>query len=126
MNGENIPAPYDNLPCVIFGDHTEIFKFESEKFYLGADGTKIIIPVDRNKLNATFLFHMLRTEYRPLGGYARHLKNLKSLKFYLPPIELQEEFATYVKNCEAMKNSARIRREKLIHEREDLVTKYFR
>ncbi|MBR0287541.1 MAG: N-6 DNA methylase [Selenomonadaceae bacterium] len=126
MNGENIPAPYDNLPCVIFGDHTEIFKFESEKFYLGADGTKIIIPVDRDKLDATFLFHMLRTEYRPLGGYARHLKNLKSLKFYLPPIELQEEFATYVKNCEAMKNSARTRLEKLIHEREDLVTKYFR
>ena len=111
---------------MIFGDHTEIFKFENEKFYLGADGTKIIIPADRKKLDATFLFHMLKTEYRPLGGYARHFKNLKSLKLYLPPLELQEEFAAYLKNCEAMKKSARLRKEKLIRERADLVTKYFR
>ena len=126
MNVANNPAPYDDLPCVIFGDHTEIFKLVREKFYLGADGTKIIVPVDRNKLNAMFLFYMLRTEYKPLGGYARHFKNLKSLKLYLPPIELQEKFAAYVTNCEAMKESARRRREELISERAALVTKYFR
>ena len=126
MNAADTPAPYDDLPCVIFGDHTEIFKLEREKFYLGADGTKIIVPADRNRLDATFLFYMLRNEYRPLGGYARHFKNLKSLKLYLPPIELQEKFAAYVANCEAMKNSARLRREALIAERAALETKYFR
>ena len=126
MNVANNPAPYDDLPCVIFGDHTEIFKLVREKFYLGADGTKIIIPADRNKLNAIFLFYMLRTEYKPLGGYARHFKNLKSLKLYLPPIELQEKFAAYVRNCEAMKESARRRREELLELRSELVKKYFR
>ena len=126
MNVTNNLAPYDDLPCVIFGDHTEIFKLEREKFYLGADGTKIIIPIDRNKLNAMFLFYMLRTEYKPLGGYARHFKNLKSLKFYLPPIELQEKFAEYVENCEALKKSAWNKKAELIAEREGLVRKYFR
>ena len=123
--GNNLP-PYDDLPCIIFGDHTEIFKLEREGFYLGADGTKIIIPANRNELNTIFLFHMLREEYKPLGGYARHFKNLKSLKLYLPPLELQEKFALYVENCEALKESARRRREELILEREELVRKYFR
>ncbi|MBR0261133.1 MAG: N-6 DNA methylase [Selenomonadaceae bacterium] len=126
MNIENNPSPYDDLPCVIFGDHTEIFKLERERFYLGADGTKIIIPIDRKKLDATFLFHMLKKEYKPLGGYARHFKNLKSLKLYLPPLELQEEFAAYVKNCEALKESARRRKEEFLARHAELVTKYFR
>ena len=125
MNIKNNPPPYDDLPCVIFGDHTEIFKLEHEKFYLGADGTKIIVPIDRKKLDATFLFHMLQKEYKPLGGYARHFKNLKSLKLYLPPFELQEEFAAYVKNCEALKESARRRKEEFLARRAELVTKYF-
>ena len=126
MNAANNPAPYDDLPCVVFGDHTEIFKLERERFYLGADGTKIILPADRNKLDATFLFYMLKAEYKPLGGYARHFKNLKSLKLYLPPLDLQEKFATYVATCETLKKSARARREELIRERAELVTKYFR
>ena len=126
MNLEDNPPPYDDLPCIIFGDHTEIFKLERERFYLGADGTKIITPINRNELDTTFLFYMLKTEYRPLGGYARHFKNLKSLKIYLPPLELQEEFALYVENCESMKKSARKRLEELKSEREELVRKYFR
>ena len=126
MNEENNPPPYEDLPCVIFGDHTEVFKLERERFYLGADGTKIIIPFDRSALDTTFLFYMLREEYRPLGGYARHFKNLKSLKLYLPPLELQEEFAAYVRVCEARKENARQQKENLIREREELVTKYFR
>ena len=126
MNTKNNPSPYEDLPCVIFGDHTEIFKFERKRFYLGADGTKIIVPVNRDELDATFLFYMLKIEYRPIGGYARHFKNLKSLKLYLPPLELQKKFAAYVENCEALKSSARANREKLILEREELVTKYFR
>ena len=120
MNAANNPPPYDDLPCVIFGDHTEIFKLMREKFYLGADGTKIIVPADRKVLDTSFLFHMLRTEYKPLGGYARHFKNLKSLTLYLPPLDLQKEFASYVESCETRKKSLHVRRDELIH------TKYFR
>ncbi|MBR3051437.1 MAG: restriction endonuclease subunit S, partial [Selenomonadaceae bacterium] len=44
----------------------------------------------------------------------------------LPPLELQEEFAAYVRACEARKENARQQKENLIREREELVTKYFR
>lgn len=118
--------PYENLPCIIFGDHTEIFKYETEKFYMGADGVKIIIPTDRNQLNVLFLLYMLKIEYKPTGGYSRHFKNLGSAKFYLPPLELQEKFAEYVRENEAKKKSAQVRVEELKAAREELVVKYFR
>ena len=51
---------------------------------------------------------------------------IQTYKFPLPPIDLQEKFAAYVTNCEALKKSARARREELIAERAELVTKYFR
>ena len=51
---------------------------------------------------------------------------LRAIKIPLPPLELQEEFAAYVTNCEAMKKSARTRLEELKSEREELVRKYFR
>ena len=40
-------------PVVIFGDHTRILKYVDFDFVLGADGVKILEPID--KLNAKFL-----------------------------------------------------------------------
>lgn len=117
---------YENLPCIIFGDHTEIFKYVTEKFFLGSDGVKILIPANRNEFNEIFLFHMLKTEYKPIGGYSRHFRNLNDTKFYLPPKELQEQFAEYVRVAEERKAAAQKRLAKLKAEREELVTKYFR
>ena len=36
----------DNLPVVIFGDHTRIFKYVDFPFTLGADGTQLLYPND--------------------------------------------------------------------------------
>lgn len=58
------------------------------------------------------------------GGINR--TNLQRILIPVPPLELQEEFAAYVTNCEALKKSARARREELIAARNELVTKYFR
>ncbi len=116
---------YKNLPCIIFGDHTEIFKYVTEKFFLGADGTKILIPADRNEMEIIFLFYMLKFEYKIIGGYSRHFRNLVSQKFYLPPKELQEKFSKTVEMLENEKNLAKNLREKYLLEREELVKKYF-
>ena len=117
---------YENLPCIIFGDHTEIFKFVTEKFFLGADGTKILIPSDRNKIDTIFLFYMLKFEHKIIGGYSRHFRNLNSEKFYLPPKEIQEKFSKYVFEVESEKNSAIESKKILEVERENLVEKYFK
>ena len=118
--------PYSNLPCVLFGDHTEIFKYVSEEFYLGADGVKILVPRNRNILNTYFLFYMLRKEYRPTGKYERHFKALKALPLYLPPIDLQNQFAAFVNQCEKTKADAQKRREALLLQREQAIEEYFR
>lgn len=117
---------YENLPCIIFGDHTEIFKFVREKFFLGADGTKILIPSDRNKIDTIFLFYMLKFEHKTIGGYSRHFRNLNSEKFYLPPKEMQEKFSKFVLEVEGEKNSAIESKKILEVERENLVEKYFK
>ncbi len=43
----------DNLPVVIFGDHTRIFKYVDFPFTLGADRTQLLYPND-NILNPRF------------------------------------------------------------------------
>ena len=58
------------------------------------------------------------------GGINR--TNLLRISIPLPPRDLQEQFAAYVKNCELMKESARARKSELIAAREELIRKYFR
>ena len=59
-------------------------------------------------------------------GITLNKQSIGRAKIPLPPLELQEEFAAYVANCEALKKSARARREELTTLRAALVAKYFR
>ena len=67
-----------------------------------------------------------RGQMQAVKGVTLNKQSMGRAAIPVPPLELQEEFAAYVKNCEAMKKSARLRKENLIRERADLVTKYFR
>ena len=122
---EDMP-PYSNLPCLLFGDHTERFKIVHEPFYLGADGTKVILPNDREQIVPLFLFYMLRKEYQPIGHYERHYKYLRDTMLYVPPLTLQNEFADFARDMDKKKAAALRQKEKLVAEREKLVSKYFR
>ena len=62
-------------PVVIFGDHTRHLKHVDFTFVAGADGTKILRPVDG--LRSDFLFFALRSQPIEVTGYARHFKFLK-------------------------------------------------
>ncbi|MDE0316410.1 MAG: restriction endonuclease subunit S, partial [Candidatus Poribacteria bacterium] len=48
----------DNLPVVIFGDHTRIFKYVDFPFALGADGTQLLYPNDEI-LDPHFFYYAL-------------------------------------------------------------------
>ena len=79
-----------------------------------------------------YLFRWLHYHSDEINGHSGatfdsiSVNELRAIKIPVPPLELQEEFASYVSTCEAMKKSARERRDKLIHSRGELVTKYFR
>ena len=67
-----------------------------------------------------------RGQMQAVKGITLNKQSIGRAKIPLPPLELQEEFAAYVANCESLKKSARARREELTLARAELVAKYFR
>lgn len=39
---DEIDGLYNDVPVIIFGDHTRRFKLVEEPFFIGADGTKVL------------------------------------------------------------------------------------
>ena len=84
--------PYkEELPLIIFGDHTLNVKYIDFPFYIGADGVKVLkttcIVISK------FLFYLLnnlKTFTLINTGYRRHYPILKKLFFPLPPLNEQK------------------------------------
>ena len=76
-------------PIVIFGDHTRVLKYVDFDFVLGADGVKILQPIE--SIMAKFLYYYLRWLNIPSLGYSRHYKLLKECSVPVPPLAIQEQ-----------------------------------
>ena len=81
-----------STPVVIFGDHTRILKYIDFDFVLGADGVKILQPIEN--INAKFLKYYLQYCKIPSLGYSRHYKLLKELQVPVPPLSVQEQIVS--------------------------------
>lgn len=86
--------PY-NEKSIIFGDHSEKFKFIDFPFYLGADGTKVLNLIN-NEFNLTYVYWYLKKNYQPTGKYERHYKYLKEMQIMGASISMQNEFEAFV------------------------------
>jgi type I restriction enzyme S subunit len=75
-------------PVILFGDHTQVFKYVDFDFVLGADGVKILQP--KGFLCPKFFFYQLRTAEFPSLGYARHYRLLKETEISFPPLPEQQ------------------------------------
>lgn len=82
----------EQLPVIIFGDHTRVFKFVNFPFAVGADGTKIIYP-NSGAYNPEFLYYCLLSLDIPSRGYNRHFRILREMKIVRPPLPEQEKIA---------------------------------
>ena len=84
--------PYkEELPLIIFGDHTLNVKYIDFPFYIGADGVKILKTT--SIIISKFLFYLLnnlKTFTLINTGYRRHYPILKKLFFPLPPLNEQK------------------------------------
>ncbi len=87
------------LPVVVFGDHTRIVKYVEEPFVIGADGAKVLKPTA--SFDGLFFSWLLRLMPLPNLGYSRHMRELKRMLFWAPPIGLQREFSDRVRKIEA-------------------------
>jgi len=75
-------------PVILFGDHTQVFKYVDFDFVLGADGVKILQP--KGFLYPKFFFYQLQATEFPSLGYARHYRLLKETEISFPPLPEQQ------------------------------------
>lgn len=84
---------YDGeLPVIIFGDHTRIFKYVDFPFIAGADGTQIIRP-NIHLINPKYFYYALLNTHLISRGYSRHYSLLKRKDIPVPPLVEQRGIA---------------------------------
>ncbi len=116
--GQNFIAGYtddeelvwgDDLPVVIFGDHTRILKYVNFPFVLGADGTKVLKP--NKDILPLFAYYQLLSFDIPSAGYSRHFKFLKDYKFQYPSLTEQKRIASLLARADRLRSLRRTARE---------------
>lgn len=73
----------EQLPIIIFGDHTRVLKYEENPIALGADGAKAL-KVDPEIANTLYVYYYLKSIKLKEAGYSRHFKFLKETKVPIP------------------------------------------
>ena len=81
---------FENVPAIVFGDHTRIVKYVDQPFFLGADGVKVLRSRFKDA-NYRYLYYALKSAKIPNTGYNRHFKWLKEAKIYYPNSEEQSK-----------------------------------
>ena len=107
---------FTDVPAIIFGDHTRVFKYVDFPFFLGADGVKVLKA--NQEINYKYLYYYFLQAKFPNTGYARHFKWLKELQIPLPPLETQKNIAAVLDKCTTL-----IAKHKLMLEKYDTLIK---
>jgi len=94
---------YNDVPAIIFGDHTRIIKYIDKPFFIGADGVKVL-KTKIDDVDYKYLYYALRNIDIINTGYNRHFKWLKESKIKLPDIKKQQEIATILDSIENIVN----------------------
>lgn len=90
-------------PVVVFGDHTRVLKYIDFDFVLGADGVRILEPID--DLHPQYFYYFLRSNPVENLGYSRHFKLLKEKRVVIAPMTMQKEFAEKIQSINKQKKS---------------------
>ncbi len=101
--GQNLIDGYSNetekaindIPVIMFGDHTRNVKYIDFPFVIGADGTKFFKPILCNKYYIYYLITFISLKLRN-RGYARHYSLLKEEWLPLPPLAEQKRIVTAI------------------------------
>jgi len=105
-------------PVIIFGDHTKEIKYVDFDFVRGADGVKVLSPVE--SLYPKFFFYQLKNlKIRDLG-YARHFRLLKKKNILVPPLPEQKRIVAILDEAFAAIDQAKANIERNIENAEEL------
>lgn len=90
----------DDLPLIVFGDHSCTFKYVDFPFVRGADGTQLL-KADSEIVIPKFLYEYLLTiQLENAGKYERHYKYLKRVKVPIPSIIDQRQVVSEIETYE--------------------------
>lgn len=96
---------YKNNPCILFGDHTKVFKYIDFPMYIGADGVKVLKlneKIRKDSINIKYLYYFLKTVDLPNEGYSRHFKYLKQIIIPIPTIDIQNKIVDVLEKSKAV------------------------
>lgn len=82
---------YEDLPMIVFGDHTRILKYINFPFACGADGTQLVKP-ENPSISVAYLYFELISCNLSNYHYARHFKFLKEQVIKLPSEKVMLEY----------------------------------
>lgn len=92
---------FEDVPAIIFGDHTRVIKYVDKPCFLGADGVKLLkakIP----DANYRYLYYVLQNARIPNTGYNRHFKWLKEVEIPLPDARTQHNIVAALDKVTAL------------------------
>ena len=96
----------ENLPIIIFGDHTRILKFIDFPFACGADGTQVLISNSEN-MPMNLFYYTLQNADISNYAYARHFKFLKEKNVLVPDKHVALAFNNFVDPMQKLINNLR-------------------
>lgn len=99
----------DDLPLIVFGDHSCTIKYIDFPFIRGADGTQLL-KVNQKEVNTKYLSYYLSSiKIQNEDRYERHFKYLKNTLIPIPsPIEIQEKIANECEKVDKEYNNSRM------------------
>ena len=103
-----------NLPAIIYGDHTNHVKYISFPFICGADGVKIIQPLD--ELDNKFVYYSILYRKPQSEGYKRHFSILKEKHLCIPPLPEQQKIVAILSTVDEQISTT----DKIIEKSKDL------
>ena len=82
------------LPLIVFGDHTRRVKYVEQRFAVGAQGVKLLVPT--GAFAARYLAYLVPVLPLPDRGYSRHFQFLRNMQFPMPPRAEQDRIVAEI------------------------------
>lgn len=114
-----------NGEYILFGDHTRAVKWADYPFAQGADGLKILVPIDA--LIPRFAYHVIQGLTIPSRGYNRHWTVLNQIEIPVPPLDIQREIVqvldSFAELEEELEAELEARKAQYAHYRDELLSR---